>query len=310
MHLRLLLATLLLAVTATAAAGPGTAALASGSSSGPPDASALRTKIAFTSDRTGDLEIHVMNNDGTGARRLTESPGWDSQPAWSPGGTRIAFASDRSGNRDVYVMDADGSNVQRITTSPGLDEDPTWSTNDSIAYVRQTPAGKQIWNAVLASRTSPAVVRKDSPVLDSAGQPIRTNSADWSPDGAAVAYAFAYELRVHRLGAAAPVTVDGGPCSGFYCLGLEKPRDPAWSPDGSRIAFGIGSTIHVVDADGSDRVTLGRGAYPSWDPGGNSIVYADDGELYRRSLDGSAPVRLTSSRAFDGDPDVFSLAGR
>ena len=54
--------------------------------------------IAFTSSRDGDVEIYLMNPDGTGQRRLTNSPGSDSQPSWSPDGTRIAFTSLRDGN--------------------------------------------------------------------------------------------------------------------------------------------------------------------------------------------------------------------
>ena len=56
---------------------------------GPPAAwSADGTKIAFSSDHDGDVEIYMMNPDGSGARRLTNSPGVDGAPSWTYGYAR------------------------------------------------------------------------------------------------------------------------------------------------------------------------------------------------------------------------------
>src|SRR5438093_9546953 len=51
--------------------------------------------IAFYGNRTGDNEIYVMNEDGSGQVNLTNNPGNDTHPVWSPDHTRIAFSSDR-----------------------------------------------------------------------------------------------------------------------------------------------------------------------------------------------------------------------
>ncbi|MDY7080437.1 MAG: hypothetical protein SXV54_26450 [Chloroflexota bacterium] len=42
------------------------------------------TRIAFVSDRDGNLEIYVMNADGSGQVNLTNSPAHDTSPAWQP----------------------------------------------------------------------------------------------------------------------------------------------------------------------------------------------------------------------------------
>ena len=59
--------------------------------------------------------------------RLTQHPGHDAHPGWSPDGRRIAFATDRWGGLEIAVMNADGSDVTRLTESPGLDDYPAWS---------------------------------------------------------------------------------------------------------------------------------------------------------------------------------------
>lgn len=75
---------------------------------------------AFTNQGRNPYDIYVMNADGSGVTRITNSPGVDdSFPAWSPG-TRIAFVpvtrylqSDRY-DYTIHVMDADGSNLTRL----------------------------------------------------------------------------------------------------------------------------------------------------------------------------------------------------
>lgn len=92
-------------------------------------------KIVFTSDRGGDLDIWVMDRDGTNARQLTHTLGYDGGPWWSPDGTKICFRAYhpetpeeiadykalfkrhliRPTTLDLYVMEADGTQVRRLT---------------------------------------------------------------------------------------------------------------------------------------------------------------------------------------------------
>lgn len=94
-------------------------------------------------------------------------------------------------------------------------------------------------------------------------------------------------------------------------------RNPAWSPDGARIAFdgqvttgqGI-SDIYVMNADGTSVTQLTNDpaddANPAWSPDGSQIVFEStrDGnrELYTMNADGSNQVRLTNDPATDRDP--------
>ena len=75
------------------------------------------SRIAFMTNRDGNMEIYTVNRDGSNLRRVTNHPGNDSTPTWSPAGNQIAFTSDRSGNPQIYIVDADGMGQPRRITS-------------------------------------------------------------------------------------------------------------------------------------------------------------------------------------------------
>lgn len=80
-----------------------------------------------------------MDADGGNVMRLTDHPGRDDAPDWSPDGTKIAFVSEMSGTAtDLYVMDADGGNVTQLTSDPASDGYPGWSPDGEwIAFDRE-----------------------------------------------------------------------------------------------------------------------------------------------------------------------------
>lgn len=97
--------------------------------------------------------------------------------------------------------------------------------------------------------------------------------------------------------------------------------DPAWSPDGKRIAFTTdrdgNREIYVIDADGTNSARLTNGAaadyHPAWSPDGTRIAFVSErdgnAEIYVMNADGSNPARLTNHGAGDQDP-AWSPDGR
>jgi hypothetical protein len=82
------------------------------------------TKIAFTSDRGGNSEIYVMDQDDANITNLSDNAATDERPSWSPYDLRLAFASNRDGNQEIYLMNRDGSSPTRITSNSFADVYP------------------------------------------------------------------------------------------------------------------------------------------------------------------------------------------
>ena len=75
------------------------------------------------------MEIFRADVDGRDLVRLTTSPGYDAECAYSPDGSQIVFCSDRDGDPDIYIMNADGTGVKQLTDAEGYDGGPFFSPN-------------------------------------------------------------------------------------------------------------------------------------------------------------------------------------
>ncbi len=186
-------------------------------------------RIAFSSDRTGDPEIFVMDPNGDNVVQLTNSPGEDWQPSWSPDGERIVFASPRTGNWEIYVMDADGGNVIQLTDRLGIDWTPEWSPDGTrIAFTSKAKAAEVVVDEETGEvlQTVPGAGTWDVYVMDPNGENV-------------------IQLTDH-------------PASDF---------EPTWSPDSKYLAFASDRTgpvgVYVMNADGSDPESTGWSGIPS-----------------------------------------------
>ena len=240
------------------------------------------SRIAFASNRDGDLDIYIMNSDGSDQTRLTNHSANDSNPAWSPGGAKIAFDSFRDGDREIYVMTSTGGDLTNLTNNSALDETPQWSPDGSkIAFRSDRDSDAEIY-VMTSTGGNPTNLTNNS------GQ---DSDPAWSPDGSKIA--FVAENGHNGNSEIYVMTSTGGNPTRL----TNSPGDdgnPEWSPDGSKIVFftsrdGGESPYEIYLMDAADTDDDGNGdnltrltnnfafdTGPSWSPDGTKIAFKSD----------------------------------
>lgn len=227
----------------------------------------------------------------------------ESTPALSPDGTRVAFV--RGGA--IVVLDI-ASRVQTEVAPRG--ESPSWSPDGNALYYQRRDTGPLIHRLVRRALPSgPEIVL--SPDTVDVYDPVV------SPDGARVAYRAL--SRITLLQSLRVMDADGSSEIVVSAPGEWTDGAPAWSPDGSRLAFvrlakdGT-SQIWRVDAEGAAvpalvPITTELAADPAWSPDGVRFAFSQQGALVTSPVGGGAASAFVTAPGFAMAPD-FARDGR
>jgi hypothetical protein len=106
-----------------------------------------RTRIAFSSNRSGSYDLYLMDADGENLQRLTTDPGGEAEPVWTPDGTRLVYTVTRQGAQpQLYYLRPDGRPAQALTAEPGGNHSPAISIDGrSLAFVSTRDGNQEIY---------------------------------------------------------------------------------------------------------------------------------------------------------------------
>jgi Tol biopolymer transport system component len=211
-------------------------------------------------------EIWVVNADGTGLQKLTDTDENDTSPSWSPDGAWIAFERTRSSLPGIYRISPDGTGATRVSSDLSYVASPEWSPDGGRLVYTASPMLTNITQDVY-------VVHADGTgeVNLTSTPSVAERDAQWSPDGSRIVFSRSTSMTSADIWI---MNADGTGQVNLTASPGTNNRFPVWSPDGRAIAFASNRTgdteIYVLRADGSAtlRVTTSPGvdSQPAWRP--------------------------------------------
>lgn len=258
-------------------------------------------RVAFSSS----LYIYTMNENGSGRTQLTFGPTTyrETEPEFNRAGSRIVFQSNRTNNRnEIYSMNPDGTGITQLTNIAGGNQQPSYSPDGSkivFSSRRTRPSGS----------TDLYVMNADGSNQVGLGIATNTFAAEnptFNQDGTRIAY-FAGRLNGSTNTQDIYTINPDGTNETRLTTAVGVDNQPAFSPDGSKIAFvsfrggDPDGEIYVMNADGTNQIRLTddtrEDRNPTFTPDGTKITFNDrvDSQLSRINVDGTGLVRLTNS---------------
>jgi Tol biopolymer transport system component/DNA-binding winged helix-turn-helix (wHTH) protein len=231
------------------------------------------------STQMGSSILWIVNSQGGEPRQLTQvtnPPGSHYAPSWSSDGKRVAFINYDTVSPQVWSIAVSGAELQSITKASTGDKSwPIYAPDGNSIYFNR---GETLWKTPV-SPDSGAAAGEPIKVADLGSTVIR--NATLSASGKWLAYS-AYTSTNNLISVPmSPLTNEPAGSPSFL---TNQPGTrhiaPAFSPDGSRIAFSVmrrgnTSNLWIADADGGNlnQVTTEGGRFPSWYPDGKQLAF-------------------------------------
>ena len=231
--------------------------------------------------------------DWTEARQLTDGPGYDYQPDWSPDGRRVVYASYRDDAIELRLLDLGTGKDTQLVAGGAVSLEPRWSPDGGrIAFTSTLYQGR--WHVFVATVTADGRAGEVERITEDkeSGLPrYYYNTVDqylsptWSPDGREL---ILVSNRGHVWGSGTfwrmPARAGGEPREIRDEETTWKAR-PDWSRDGRRVVYSsyAGRQWHqlwLMTADGANPLQLTYGEFdataPRWSPDGRRIAYVSN----------------------------------